>query len=93
VAEFERARISERCRDASKAKRARGQRVGGVAQTPRGVARRVVELRSAGVSLSTIAVILNDQNVPTARGGAKWHASTVRALLNSEQGRELSLVA
>ena len=93
VAEFERARISERCRDASTAKRARGERVGGVAQTPREIAQMAVELRSTGLPFVAIADRFNLDGVPTARGGSKWHASTVRALLNSEQGRELAQAA
>jgi DNA invertase Pin-like site-specific DNA recombinase len=88
VAEFERARIIERCRDASKAKKARGQRVGGVAQTPKTVAVKVAKMRSTGATLSAIAESLNAQGVPTARGGAQWYASSVKALLVSEQGRE-----
>jgi DNA invertase Pin-like site-specific DNA recombinase len=88
VAEFERARISERCRDASKAKRARGQRVGGVAQTSRKVAVRVAQLRSSGFTLAAIADDLNTRGVPTARQGSKWYPATVKALLVSEQGRD-----
>lgn len=90
VAEFERARISERCREAAQAKKARGQRVGGTAITSRAVARRVVKLRHAeGLTLSAIAELLNSEGVSSARGG-KWHASSVKALLESEQGRQLA---
>lgn len=90
VAEFERARISERCQEAAQAKKARGQRVGGTAITSRVVARRVVKLRHAeGLTLSAIAELLNSEGVSSARGG-KWHASSVKALLESEQGRQLA---
>ena len=38
--------------------------------------------RAAGKSLRAIADELNSQNVPTGQGGAKWHASTVKAILD-----------
>lgn len=87
VAEMERARIGERHRDWHAAKRERGL-VWGVdegprSQTPEGVRRRVQDERAQGVSLQRIADGLNADGVPTTRGGAKWHASTVSALLAS----------
>ena len=89
VAEFERARISERCRDAAKAKRARGERVGGVGVTALSTVQAVVSMRQDGLALSAIASELNAQGVATARGGKSWYASSVKALLESERGREL----
>lgn len=87
VAEMERARIAERHRDWHAAKRERGL-VWGVdegprAQTPESVRRRVLDERAQGRSLRAIADGLNVDNVPTTRGGVKWHASTVAALLSS----------
>ncbi|MEZ3156671.1 recombinase family protein [Microbacterium sp. BWR-S6Y] len=38
--------------------------------------------------MNAIARTLNDEAVPTARGG-KWHASTVRAVLTSETAEAL----
>jgi len=49
---------------------------------PDTVRRRIADERSAGDSLRTIANRLNEQCVPTARG-ARWYASTVRAVLVS----------
>lgn len=85
VAEFERQRISERCAEAAKAKKARGQRVGGVGVTPLSTIEQVVGLRSEGRTLAAIANELNDLGVATGRGGAKWYPSSVKALLESER--------
>ena len=40
----------------------------------------VVALRDEGVSYAAIARNLNVANVPTARGGRQWWASSVRSL-------------
>ena len=90
VAEFERARISERCSDAAKAKKARGQRVGGVGVTPMSTIQKVVELRSKGFTLAAIANEFNTSGVATGRGGAKWYPSSVKALLESERAQEIA---
>jgi hypothetical protein len=34
------------------------------------------------MTLAAIAAKLNKEEVPTAHGGRRWHASTVRAVLN-----------
>ena len=90
VAEFERERIRERCREASAVKRARGERVGGVALTPREIAERVLELALNGATLSAIAQHLEAEGVAGARGGSRWYPSTVRALLSSAQSFEIA---
>jgi len=90
VAEFERARISERCSDAAKAKKARGQRVGGVGVTPMSTIQKVVELRSKGFTLAAIANEFNTSGVATGRGGAKWYPSSVKALLESERAQAIA---
>jgi hypothetical protein len=51
------------------------------------VVERVVRERSEGRSLRAIAGDLNAEAVPTAQGGAQWHASTVRAVLSSAELR------
>ena len=40
-------------------------------------------LEDTRLALRAIAADLNAENVPTARGGSKWHASTVKAVLAS----------
>ena len=49
--------------------------------TPRRPARRIAELRDPGLSLNAIAAALNDEGIPTPRGGAEWRASSVQAAL------------
>jgi DNA invertase Pin-like site-specific DNA recombinase len=44
-------------------------------------ARRIAELRDQGFSLNAIAAALNDEGIPTPRGGAEWRASSVQAAL------------
>jgi hypothetical protein len=48
---------------------------------PREVVECIVREHRDGGSLRAIAGRLNDDAVPTARGGATWHASAVRAVL------------
>jgi hypothetical protein len=47
------------------------------------VRQRIAADREAGKSLRAIADALNTEAVPTAHGGAQWHASTVRKVLTS----------
>lgn len=51
--------------------------------------RRVVGMSEDGMSMNEIARRLNNEGVPTARGG-DWHASTVRAILSSDTARKLA---
>lgn len=48
---------------------------------PADVVARIVAERNAGRSLPVIAAGLNDDDVPTAQGGARWYPSTVLAVL------------
>ena len=48
---------------------------------PPKLAKRIRDERSAGRSLRQIADDLTAEGVPTAHGGARWWASTVRAVL------------
>jgi DNA invertase Pin-like site-specific DNA recombinase len=43
--------------------------------------RRIQALRRAGLTLQGIADLLNDEGVPTVRGGARWRPSSVQAAL------------
>lgn len=82
-AQYERRRIGERTREALAAlppeQRAK---VGRPRQLPAKVVRRIRNLRSRGHSLAKIAERLNGDDVPTAHGGAKWHPSTVKVVLD-----------
>jgi DNA invertase Pin-like site-specific DNA recombinase len=43
--------------------------------------RRITRMRGAGMTLQAIADVLNDEGVPTVRGGAKWRPSSVQTAL------------
>jgi hypothetical protein len=45
------------------------------------VVQRIREARAAGLSLRQIADRLNAEGIPTAHGGSRWWASTVRTIL------------
>jgi DNA invertase Pin-like site-specific DNA recombinase len=83
AAQWERRIIGQRTKDALAARRAAGVRLG----RPRTLAAethdRILTARAAGASLAKIADSLNAESVPTAQGGARWHPSTVRAVLHS----------
>jgi DNA invertase Pin-like site-specific DNA recombinase len=82
-AQFERRLIGQRTREALAQKRAEGVRLGRPRELPAQVRSRIKRRRKAGKSLAAIAEELNRDGVSTAHGGAKWHPSTVRAVLAS----------
>lgn len=85
-AQFERRLIGERTKAALAVKRLQGVRLGRPPKLEDKLVRRIGRLHDAGTSLGAIARQLNDDAVPTAHGGAKWHASTVRAVLHRSTG-------
>jgi DNA invertase Pin-like site-specific DNA recombinase len=82
-AQFERRLISQRTKEALAVKRAQGVRLGRPRTMPATVRRRIQREHSRGRSLTEIARRLNEAGVPTAHGGAAWHASTVKAALRA----------
>jgi DNA invertase Pin-like site-specific DNA recombinase len=80
AAQWERRIIGQRTRDALAVKRAQGVKLGRPATLPEAVIERIVAARGSGDGWSAIARTLNDEGVPTAHGGSKWHPSTVRAV-------------
>jgi len=78
-AQFERRLIGQRTKDALAVKRSQGVRLGRPLVLPKPVRQRIVREREAGRSYRAIAERLNAAGTPTAHGGARWHASTVRA--------------
>lgn len=84
VAEFERDLISERTRAGLAEARAQNKRLGRPAVLGETVVDRIRAEKAAGTSLAAIARQLNDEQVPTAHGGAKWWPSTIRDVLRRQ---------
>lgn len=96
AAQWERRIIGQRTREGLAVKRAQGVRLGGPQAVPQDVAERIAADRARGVTFAAIAEDLNREGIPTARGGARWYPSSVRAILRSQatpEGRELLGVA
>ena len=80
VGELDEKKIAERTRKGLEAARS-GRRASGrpaVADRP-SLKQRIVDMRTSGMTLQAIADTLNDEGVPTVRGGAKWRPSSVQA--------------
>lgn len=90
AAQYERRIIGARTRDALAQRKREGVRLGRPSTLPRNVVARVVALHSEGKSLRVIAEALNSEEVPTAHGGSKWHASTVRKVLAGQDAQALA---
>jgi DNA invertase Pin-like site-specific DNA recombinase len=86
-AQFERRLIGQRTKDALAVKRNQGVRLGRPQALDQAIVHRIVDQRASGASLREIAAALNGEQIPTAQGGALWHASTVRAVLASNAAR------
>jgi DNA invertase Pin-like site-specific DNA recombinase len=87
AAQYERALIAARTRDALAQRRREGVRLGRPSCLPAKVVARIVRERQAGATLRAIAAGLNADNVPTAHEGAAWHASTVRKVLQGQDAQ------
>lgn len=80
VSKWERDRISERTRNGLQAARMSGRSAGRPAVTDDpDLSRRIAHMRAQGMTLQAIADQLNEEGVPTVRGGAKWRHSSVQA--------------
>jgi DNA invertase Pin-like site-specific DNA recombinase len=78
VAQWERRTVAARTREALAAKKAQGAKLGRPRSLPTITRKRIVRMRERGKTFREIADSLNAQGVPTAQGGARWYASTVR---------------
>ena len=78
VGSWENERLSARTRRGLEAARSRGAGRAGaaVADLPE-LRERIVRMRNDGMTLQAIADVLNEEGVPTLRGGAKWRPSSV----------------
>ena len=83
VAQWERDIISERTVDGLAEKKKRGARLGPPVQLPDDLRHRIVAMHDAGTSLNAIARTLNDEGVPTAKGGRQWYPTTVAHVIRS----------
>lgn len=84
-AEYERQIIGARTSAALQQLKSQGVRLGRPRQMPEATLDRIVGERAEGGTLKAIADGLNRDGVPTARGGAQWYPSTVRAALQSRE--------
>ncbi len=82
VGSWERQRVLERTRKGLAAARARRAAAGqpAVEDVP-GLKQRILEMRSEGLTLQAIADRLNEEGIPTMRGGQMWRPSSVQAAL------------
>lgn len=91
LAERERDIISTRTKEGMAEKKRQGAVFGRVVESDfLPTYERVLFMHAAGHSLNAIARTLNDERVPTAKGG-KWYASTVRAIVTSETAKSLQV--
>ncbi|MBT2594562.1 recombinase family protein [Arthrobacter sp. ISL-72] len=81
-AEIERKFIGKRTKDAM-AKLGETKHMGRKRQLPAETVERIKAARASGASMAKIAAALNEDDVPTSQGGAKWYASSVKAVLDS----------
>lgn len=51
------------------------------AQIPDELRERIIALHRRGMTRNGIAALLNRQHIPTARGGKRWYASTIAAVV------------
>lgn len=92
-AEFERATIAERTRQALAVKRSRGEALGQVPfgyrrdgarlvpdEQEQAILQRIRDARAEGQSYHAIAAALNRAHIP-AKGGGRWYAASVRRIL------------
>jgi DNA invertase Pin-like site-specific DNA recombinase len=79
-AQFERRLIGERT-NALAVKKSQGVTLGRPRSLPDKVRTRIHQIHRSGESLSAIARQLTNEGVPTAHGGKRWYASTVKSML------------
>ncbi len=78
-AELERKLVGERTKAALAVRRAQGMRLGRrPAPGAEDVRARILTAREAGLTFAAIASALTADGVPTAQGGKRWYAGTVR---------------
>jgi DNA invertase Pin-like site-specific DNA recombinase len=84
-AELERRLIGQRTRDALAVRKAQGFKLGRPRTLDPAVRQRILDEAATGAGWSAIARSLNDGQVPTAQGGARWYPATVRAVVMADR--------
>lgn len=84
AAQYERELIGARTKEGMAQRKAEGVVLGRPRTMAPEVVARIKAERATGQSLRGIAEGLNADGIPTAQGGAKWHASTVKAAADSQ---------
>lgn len=88
VAQYERKVIGQRTKEGMAQRRAEGVHVGRPSRLPEGVVRRILSEHDQGRGYSAIAHGLTADGISTAAGG-KWHAATIRRVLDSTTAQRL----
>jgi DNA invertase Pin-like site-specific DNA recombinase len=93
VGSWERRRVLESTRKGLAAARAKRAATGqpAVEDLPE-LKQRIVDMRAAGMTLQAIADQLNEEGVPTVRGGQKWRPSSVQAAVGYRRPRRREAV-
>jgi DNA invertase Pin-like site-specific DNA recombinase len=88
VAEWERATIAQRTTAGLAAARAEGRAIGppAVRDNPE-LVERIHAMRDQKLSLREICAVLNEEGVPTLRGGTTWRASSLQTILGYKRRR------
>lgn len=85
AAQYERELLSLRTREGMAQRKREGKHLGRAPVLSNEVFVDICLQKARGLSLSAIAKDLNARGVPTAMGGLKWYASTVKAVLTSSR--------
>lgn len=81
AAQYERELIGARTREGMLQRKSEGVKMGRPRTMDSAVVERIVGEKKSGRSMLAIAETLTAEGVPTARGGKRWYASTVKAVL------------
>ncbi len=82
LAQWERRVIGQRIRDVLALKKAQGVKLGRPRAIPDELRFRIRGMHRSGLTPTEIARWLNEEGVPTAHGGTRWYASTVRGIVS-----------
>lgn len=87
--QLERRLIGQRTKDALAQKRREGARLGRPQTLASETRAWIIAQANSGLGWTEIARQLNNESVPTAHGGSKWHPATVRKIVISESDHRL----